>query len=61
MVLLAVCQYGKRVDMRLVGCWRLLVWYGDRVIVEGKEGAFAVLVGLLGGMMTASKTVLHGE
>lgn len=56
-----VCQYGKRVDKRSVGWWRLLGWYGERTVVEGKEGSFAVLVGLLGGTMTASKTVLYGE
>lgn len=44
-----------------MGWWRVLGWYADRRVVEKKEGALAVLVGLLGGVMTASKTVLYGE
>ena len=41
-----------------MGWWRVLGWYADRRVVEKKEDALAVLVGLLGGVMTASKTVL---
>ena len=56
----AVAKYGTESRSVEGRGWYGMSWWGRARVMKGREAGVAVLLGLVGSLMTASKTMLYG-